>query len=240
MSENKQNSYLMPGAVVVAGLLIALAVFWSGGGQLNSGTGDSAADGTAESITPVEIAKAIGLKTNDFEKCLADGRYADVVEADNQDVMGVGGAGTPFSVLINAEGTHYPVYGAYPLEGLKGIIDGALINDQDLLASLKEQAGLSADGIRPVSADDHIKGSLNAPITLVVYTDMQCPFCEQFHTTALQALAEYGDQMALVYRHFPLDALHPTTRALSEGSECAAELGGEEAFWAFFDKAFAG
>ncbi|MDD5710965.1 MAG: thioredoxin domain-containing protein [Candidatus Colwellbacteria bacterium] len=241
MSEDKQNPYLMPGAVVVAGLFIAMALFMSGDGLLNGGTGDTADTGAAaEAATPADIAKAIGLNTKDFSKCLEEGRYAATVEADNQNAIAIGGAGTPFSVLINSEGTKYPVYGAYPLEQLKGFIDGALANDQAQLASLEEQSGLSiSDEMRAVNADDHIRGDLNAKVKLVVYTDMQCPFCAQFHATALQALDAYSGQMALVYRHFPLDALHPTTRMLSEGSECAAELGGGEAFWAFFDKAFA-
>ncbi len=239
MSENKQNSYLMPGAIVVAGLFIALAVFWSGGGLPEGGTadtGDTTAE--AEALTPVEIAKAIGLKTNDFEKCLEEGRYADKVEADNQDAISAGGQGTPYSVVVNTEGSKYPIFGAYPFEMVKETIDAALADDQTVLADLEEQLGAPVGAMKAVDSSDHIKGDPNAPIKLVVYTDMQCPFCAQFHATALQVVDEYNGQVALVYRHFPLDQLHPTTRALSEGSECAAELGGGDAFWAFFDKAF--
>lgn len=88
-----------------------------------------------------------------------------------------------------------------------------------------------------VSEEDHIIGSPDAPIVLIKYSDFECPFCKSFHPTVKQVLEEYGDQVALVYRHYPLP-FHPQAEPLAEASECVASLQGEEAFWQFHDAIF--
>lgn len=89
-----------------------------------------------------------------------------------------------------------------------------------------------------VSAEDHIRGSQDAKVFLIEYSDFECPFCQRFHPTAQQVVDEYGGDVAWVYRHFPLDQIHPKARPAAEASECVAELGGEDAFWAFTDEIF--
>lgn len=89
-----------------------------------------------------------------------------------------------------------------------------------------------------VTQADHLRGSLNAPVILIEYSDYYCPFCSRFHVTAKQVLSDYGDQIAWVYRHFPLDQLHPHARALAELSECVTELAGDDAFWLFTDATY--
>lgn len=91
-----------------------------------------------------------------------------------------------------------------------------------------------------LSADDHILGNPEAPIVIVEYSDIECPFCKQFHVTMQQIIDEYGrdGQVAWVYRHFPLAQLHPNAPRLSEASECVAESAGNTAFWAFLDEVF--
>ena len=95
-----------------------------------------------------------------------------------------------------------------------------------------------AANVPEVSSEDHIRGSLDAEVFLVEYSDYYCPYCSTFHSTAKQALSEYGDKIAWVYRHFPLDELHPNARPLAEISECITELGGNDAFWAFSDAVY--
>jgi protein-disulfide isomerase len=97
----------------------------------------------------------------------------------------------------------------------------------------------SAKDVEPVSENDHVRGNRNARIALIEYSDLECPFCAQFHPTAIQVLDEYGDQVSWVYRHFPLDQIHPKARPAAEASECISELGGDEAFWKFVDEIFA-
>lgn len=89
-----------------------------------------------------------------------------------------------------------------------------------------------------VTAEDHIRGNPNAPITIVEFSDLECPFCKRFHATLQQALTEYGDKVRWVYKHFPLDELHSKADKEAEAAECAGELGGNEKFWAYLDKVF--
>lgn len=90
----------------------------------------------------------------------------------------------------------------------------------------------------PVSGDDHIRGPQNAPVTIVTYTDLECPFCKQFHFTMEQVKKEYGDEVAWVYRHFPLAQLHAKAQNEAHATECAAEQGGNDAFWNYTDQIF--
>lgn len=95
-----------------------------------------------------------------------------------------------------------------------------------------------AQNIPEVDSDDHVRGSSNAKVFLIEYSDYECPFCSRFHPTALQVLDDFGDDVAWVYRHFPLDQIHPKARPAALASECVAELGGNDAFWAFTDFIF--
>ncbi len=106
------------------------------------------------------------------------------------------------------------------------------------VAAAQDSRGL--ENMRPITERDHIRGNPNAPIKIVEYSDMECPFCKRFHETLQQALAEYGKAgtLAWVYRHFPLDQLHSKARAEAVATECAAEVGGASAFWAYLDRFF--
>lgn len=95
------------------------------------------------------------------------------------------------------------------------------------------------DQMAKISASDHIRGNPNAPVKIVEYSDFECPFCKRFHDTMKQVTAEYGDKVAWVYRQFPLDQLHPVkARKEAVAAECAAELGGNDAFWKYADRFF--
>lgn len=97
------------------------------------------------------------------------------------------------------------------------------------------------DAMNPVSAKDHIRGNPDAPVKIVEYSDFECPFCKRFHDTMKQVMDEYGKdgKVAWVYRQFPLEQLHPVkARKEAIASECAAELGGNDAFWKYADRFF--
>lgn len=92
--------------------------------------------------------------------------------------------------------------------------------------------------IPKVSDSDHIRGSKDAKVFLIEYSDFECPFCKKFHPTAQQIFNDYKGQVAWVYRHFPLDTLHSKARTEAEASECAKDQGGNDAFWKFIDKIY--
>lgn len=96
------------------------------------------------------------------------------------------------------------------------------------------------EAVNKVTSKDHIRGNPNAKITIVEYSDTECPFCKQFHQTMKQIIAEYGDsgKVAWVYRNFPLDQLHPKARKESEALECANEVGGNDKFWEYTDRLY--
>lgn len=89
-----------------------------------------------------------------------------------------------------------------------------------------------------IGESDHIRGNPRAAITLVEFSDFQCPFCASFHPSVQQALADYGDDIRWVYKHFPLDGRHPEARPAAEASECVWEQKGDEGFWEFADAMF--
>ena len=94
----------------------------------------------------------------------------------------------------------------------------------------------AAAELAPVTADEHIRGDITkAKVVLVEYSDFECPFCSRHHPSMVQAMEEYGDDIAWVYRHFPL-SFHPQARPSALASECAAEQG---KFWEYADELFA-
>lgn len=99
----------------------------------------------------------------------------------------------------------------------------------------------SVNNIKPITAKDHIRGSIDAPVKIIEFSDFECPFCKKFHPTMKRVIDEYGKsgEVAWVYRQFPLDSLHPIkARNEAAASECVAELGGNKAFWKFADEIF--
>lgn len=98
-------------------------------------------------------------------------------------------------------------------------------------------AAQSAQDLPKITDEDHVRGERNAPIALVEYSDFECPFCQRFHPTAKQIVDEYKGKVMWVYRHFPL-AFHANAQKEAEASECAAELGGNDAFWRYVDAIF--
>jgi len=96
------------------------------------------------------------------------------------------------------------------------------------------------NNVKAVSSADHIRGNPNAKVKVIEFSDPECPFCKRFHNTMNQIIDEYGKsgQVAWVYRHFPLDAIHSKARKESEALECANEQGGSAKFWAYLDRLF--
>lgn len=100
-------------------------------------------------------------------------------------------------------------------------------------------SGTPPSGTPPeVTNEDHIRGNKDAPVTIVEFSDLQCPFCRRFHPTMQQILQNYPNQVRWVYKHFPLDAIHSEARPAAEASECVWEQKGEDGFWQFVDGVF--
>jgi protein-disulfide isomerase len=106
-------------------------------------------------------------------------------------------------------------------------------------ARRQQSAAELAEKIRPVSLErDHVYGNPAAAVSLVEYSDFECPFCKRFHPTAKEIVETYDGKVNWVYRHFPLAMHNPGAQKQAEASECAAELGGNDAFWTYIDTIF--
>jgi protein-disulfide isomerase len=81
-----------------------------------------------------------------------------------------------------------------------------------------------------------IRGEVDAPVTIVEFSDFHCPFCRSVQPTLSTLLDRYKGKVRLAYKHLPLDALHPNARRVSEASWCAQQQG---RFWEFHDVVYA-
>ncbi|HAO81330.1 MAG TPA: hypothetical protein DDW92_02940 [Candidatus Veblenbacteria bacterium] len=88
-----------------------------------------------------------------------------------------------------------------------------------------------------VKSTDYVRGSSEAPLTIVTYTDLECPYCKSFHPSMQRIMNEYSGQVRWIYRHFPL-SFHVNAQKEAEAAECVGKLGGSEAYWNFIDKIF--
>src|SRR2546422_2477058 len=88
------------------------------------------------------------------------------------------------------------------------------------------------------SGRDHIRGEASAEVSLIEYSDFECPFCKRFHGTPASLMGRYAGRVNWVYRHYPLDFHNPAARPEAIASECAAQVGGKEVFWQYADAVF--
>jgi Na+/H+ antiporter NhaA len=97
-----------------------------------------------------------------------------------------------------------------------------LLGTPDLIVDLAE----------PVDPErDHIRGPLEAPVTVLEYGDFECPYCGQAEPVIRELLREHGD-VAYAWRNLPLNDVHPSAQQAAEAAEAAAEQG---AFWEMHD-----
>jgi protein-disulfide isomerase len=128
-------------------------------------------------------------------------------------------------------------------ESLKDRIGQALVNQQrqgqmqKVVAELQKQANLKIDLPQPriqVAAEGPTRGPKDAPITIVEFSDFECPYCGAAHDTVEQVMSSYAGKVRLVYRQFPL-SFHPHAAKAAEASLCAADQG---KFWEYHDVLF--
>ena len=99
---------------------------------------------------------------------------------------------------------------------------------------------ITTSKVPAVTSSDHILGNPNAPVMVVEYADLECPYCKQFETTMHQVMDYYGQsgQVAWVYRPFPLAQIHSKAPEEAEAAECAADQGGSAAYFKYIDQIY--
>lgn len=230
MSESK---FTIPMAIVVAGALIGVAVYFSSASPLSL-NGNSAGSGQGPSPTPtpvpytiseklIEYAGAAGLDSDQFKICYQERRSSEEIQEDLSDGQAAGVSGTP-SFFINGES----LVGAQPYTAIKQAIDKHL-DDPDA----EPAVDVSIEGEPYIGQND-------APVTVVEFTDFQCPFCKRaFDNNWEQLKEEYVDtgKVKYVVRDFPL-SFHQNAESAAIAANCAFDQGGNDAYFTYHDILF--
>ena len=191
--------------------------------------------------TFIGYAGELGLNTGAFEECLSSGKYDEAIQQDVVEGQKAGVSGTP-SFLINGE----LLVGAQPYQVFQNAIETVIAGGSLVDPSAADPEPAAAP--EPVAidlGDAPIMGDPNAPMTIVEYSDYQCPFCSRFVDQTMGSLVqEYIDsgQAKLAFKDFPLENIHPQAAKAAEAARCVREAAGgsDEAYYAMHDSLFAG
>jgi protein-disulfide isomerase len=192
------------------------------------------------------IAGELGLDTARWKAAVAGKKYQARIAEDQKLAGEVGAAATP-TLFFNCR----QVVGAYPIETMRQVAQEELAKADKLLAGKKPgptfyddackasiSEGAKALGALPpalkIRPDDPSLGKAGAPVTLVLFSDFQCPFCSRVEPTLKQVKQAYGDKVRVVWKHQPL-GFHPNAMPAALAAEAAREQG---KFWEFHDKLF--
>ena len=241
---NNNILYVMMGVITLFLVFMTVKMF-SLEKKINSGSTGGAIVAQQDSAISVanlkKIAKDLKLNTGKFNECLDSGEKKTEVDKDTAYGQSLGVQGTP-GFFINGQF----LAGAFPFEFFKEIIDKQIDG-----TSSSECTSYSADlqkycsdpqnlRFNPLAKEVDVKnmvatGAKNAKVTIVEFSDFECPFCIRAYPTVRQVLKEYKDDVKLYYKQFPLVQIHPNALKAAEASLCAADQG---KFWEFHDKIF--
>lgn len=223
---------MIPLSIVIAGIFIGAGLYF-GGGQSTAVPVVSDQAKTAAPHTLLDFALLAGVDEDAFKACMDGRETLALVQDDLNNAIATGGQGTPWGIMIGPSGKKYPVNGALPQQVIEQMIEVAKA-EGDAPSGDTDTAALEL--VTPVTQDDHIRGNIDAKVVIIEYSDYDCPFCSRFHLS-MSAIADKYDpsEVAWVYRHFPLESLHPNAPVIAQAAECVAKVAGEEAFWTFTD-----
>lgn len=175
----------------------------------------------------VNTATALGMDEAAFAQCLTNGAQEAAVNANFEQGTSLGITGTP-AFFING----YPVSGAQPFELFEYAVDLAEIGRLAEAYTDNPPPPVNPPPEQPSGpvtiseADAFVLGSPDAPITIVEFTDYQCPFCARHNAQTLPLLLENYVETGVVryvFKDFPLETIHPQAVAASQAARCAGE-----------------
>ena len=208
--------------------------YWEMHDTLFEKIGEWSGKGNADAIF-VGYAEALELDASAFAECLEDDRYTERVQAGFQKGETRGVNSTP-SFFINDQ----PLIGAQPLANFNEAI-ATVREGGELAANEPEPQGQPAAVPTPASFSENVagtRGNPDAPVTIVEFTDYQCPYCsshaEQVLPRIVTELIDSGD-VYYVLKDLPLDNIHPRARAAATAARCAGE---QDAYWGMHDALF--
>ncbi len=199
-------------------------------------------------------ARELGLDSRRFEQAVSARRGETRIQEDQKLAGQVGANGTP-TMFFNCR----QVVGAQPFEPLRAIADEELKKADRLLSGQRPGPGfydkackanlaaapaavVPAAAVAPTQVgaidlrpDDPVRGNPRAPVTIVLFSDFQCPFCARVGPTLDEVQRTYGDRVRIVWKHEPLP-FHPNALPAAKAAEAAREQG---KFWQMHDRLFA-
>ncbi len=248
--------FLTPAAVVIGSLIIAGAVWWTSDDSTGAVEAhDFAVTGgvsTAEATVPISAAlglkdrlvtyaRQVGLDEGQFEQCLGSQQNVTTINQQLQAGNALGVTGTPTFFINNKK-----LVGAQPLAILEEIIQAELRGSPTTLdgysAAVQKLAATTPPGFsivpkKPDITGAAIEGSMNARVIVAEFSDFQCPFCKQWSDSSIRGLrAKLGNDVALVFLHFPIVQIHPNAGNAAVVAICAQQQG---KFWQMHDLLFA-
>ena len=145
--------------------------------------------------------------------------------------------GALYQVVVNYQGQDIPVF--VTLDG-KYLISSPISLDGN--SDTSDSGNVDSSTIVDVETGDApVLGSKDAQVTIVEFSDFQCPYCAKFYNEAYQDIKEqYVDagKAKIVFMDFPLTQIHPLALPAAESTRCVREQGGDTAFWKMHDKIF--
>jgi protein-disulfide isomerase len=166
----------------------------------------------------------LSLDAEELAACLDDGRHEEAIEQNVQEAQSLGVGGTPHFFV---EG--YPLNGARPIDhfrlAVKYAQEGRLA---EAYAPQPQQPEQPAGPIDVPTEGSISIGQADAPVTLVEYTDYQCPFCRRHNLQTFPTLlSEYIETgiVRYVFKDFPLNSIHPQAAEAAEAARCANDQG---------------
>lgn len=108
---------------------------------------------------------------------------------------------------------------------------GSEVNNPVIAGAHAQNDGDSVNiRVAAINDEDHVLGNKNAKVSIIEFSDFECPFCKRLHPTLEQIVNEYDGDVKWVYRHFPLSTIHRNAKSAAEASECASAQG---KFWEY-------
>lgn len=228
-----------PVAILAGALIVAISVLMHGGiiklGKGGTAPSQPPSQQAGQPVAPAgktetqivaklkEYAGKLNLDKSKFNSCLDSGEKATAVSKDLADGTTAGVNGTP-AFFVNGR----IISGAVPFEQFKTVIEEEL---QGTVSTAVIRQTLDVGNLPPL-------GRADAKVTLIEFSDYECPFCERHFTqTEPQIKKDYIDsgKVKFYYRDFPLSSIHPGAQKAAEAARCANDQG---KYWEYHDLVF--
>jgi len=216
--ETKQQKISTPVAIVVAGVLIMIGILLTGG-----------KGGVVKEKT---LSEQLGISKEKLTECVkgvdTEALYAKIESSVNSAMKDVPAEqrGTPYSVIIGANGVKTEIRGAKSKEDIQRLI--AEVSSGTVTTPYTGEIVATEEG-------DHLYGNPEALIKVIEYSDFECPYCKIFHETMTTLVNESNGSISWVFRHWPI---HQNSVAKLIASECVTTIKCNDAFWKYADLMF--